>query len=390
MVTAMRGTAFSLAALKRPGEGVKSAVCALLLAMSLVVVAMLAFGGSGGLPVMALAVGTAGAAALISTLRLAFGHHVGARTCWRFTNDVLLMDESIVFPANGELIIFADQAQIRPSSDDPVMLDRLGKLLRHVDRVVLACPASRRAAWSAMMKGLGVTAEVLSPELDDLGALGLGEVGGRTTIVTTVGPLHPRDQLLKRMFDIAMASLALIAFAPLMGVIAIAVKLDSPGPVLFKQPRIGLGNRLFHMYKFRSMRADRGDAQASKLTQIGDSRVTRVGNFLRRTSLDELPQLLNVLAGHMSIVGPRPHAVGALAGDALYWEVDARYWDRHAVMPGLTGLAQVRGHRGTTFERVDLSNRLQADLEYVEGWSLRRDLAIILRTVGVLSHPNAF
>jgi polysaccharide biosynthesis protein PslA len=390
LVTAMRGTAFSLAALKRPAEGVKSAACALFLATSLVIVTMFAFKSAGSFSAGLIAAGTLGAMVLIAAFRLAFGSHVGARTCWRFTNDVLLMDEAIVFPTNGELIVFADQAQIRPSSDNPVMLDRLGKLLRHVDRVVLACPASRRAAWSAMMKGVGVTAEVLSPELDDLGALGIGEVGGHATIVTTVGPLHPRDQLLKRTFDIVVASLALIAFAPLMIAIALAVKLDSPGPALFKQPRIGLGNRLFHMYKFRSMRAERADAQGSKLTQIGDSRVTRVGNFLRRTSLDELPQLLNVIAGHMSIVGPRPHAVGALAGDALYWEVDERYWDRHAVMPGLTGLAQIRGHRGTTFERADLSNRLQADLEYVEGWSLRRDLAIILRTVGVLSHPNAF
>jgi lipopolysaccharide/colanic/teichoic acid biosynthesis glycosyltransferase len=107
------------------------------------------------------------------------------------------------------------------------------------------------------------------------------------------------------------------------------------------------------MFKFRSMRADLADAHASKLTQIGDSRVTKVGQFLRSTSLDELPQLLNVWLGHMSIVGPRPHAAGALAGEALYWEVDQRYWDRHAVMPGMTGLAQIRGHRGTTFEHVD-------------------------------------
>lgn len=390
MVIASRGTAFSLAALKEPRKGITSALCALALAVSLFIITMFYLKSSADFSRLVIAAGAVGAAVLICALRLTFGHYMGSRYQWRFTSEVLLLDEVIIFPTNGELIVFADQAQVYPSSDNPTLLDRLGKLLRYADRVVLACPPSRRAAWSAMMKGIGVTVEVLSPELDDLGALGVGQVGGRSTIVTTVGPLDPRDRLLKRIFDIALSSLALLALLPFMAVIALAVKLDSPGPALFRQPRIGLGNRTFHMFKFRSMRADRADAHASKLTQIGDSRVTKAGQFLRRTSLDELPQLLNVLLGHMSVVGPRPHAAGALAGEALYWEVDQRYWDRHAVMPGMTGLAQIRGHRGTTFEHADLSNRLQADLEYVAGWSLGRDIGIILRTARVLLHPNAF
>lgn len=389
-VIASQSAAFSLAALKEPRKGITSALSALALAVSLFIITMFYLKSSADFSRLVIAAGAASAAVMICALRLAFGHYMGARYRWRFTNEVLLLDEVIIFPTNGELIVFAERAQIYPSSDNPALLDRLGKLLRYADRVVLACPPSRRAAWSAMMKGIGVTVEVLSPELDDLGGLGVGQVGGRSTIVTTVGPLDPRDRLLKRIFDIVLSSLALFILLPFLAVIALAVKLDSPGPALFKQPRIGLGNRTFHMFKFRSMRADRADAHASKLTQIGDSRVTKVGHFLRSTSLDELPQLLNVLLGHMSIVGPRPHAAGALAGEALYWEVDQRYWDRHAVMPGMTGLAQIRGHRGTTFEHVDLSNRLQADLEYVAGWSLSRDVGIILRTAGVLLHPNAF
>jgi lipopolysaccharide/colanic/teichoic acid biosynthesis glycosyltransferase len=144
------------------------------------------------------------------------------------------------------------------------------------------------------------------------------------------------------------------------------------------------------MYKFRSMRVDGCDQQGARSTSRTDERVTRVGRFIRSTSIDELPQLLNVLVGHMSIVGPRPHATGSRAADKLFWEVDHRYWHRHAAKPGLTGLAQVRGFRGATLEESDLTNRLQADLEYLDTWSIWRDLKIILLTVRVLLHRNAF
>jgi lipopolysaccharide/colanic/teichoic acid biosynthesis glycosyltransferase len=118
--------------------------------------------------------------------------------------------------------------------------------------------------------------------------------------------------------------------------------------------------------------------------------VTRIGAFLRKTSIDELPQLFNVLKGDMSIVGPRPHAAAAKAGDSLYWEVDARYWERHCIKPGMTGLAQVRGHRGSTDHHQDLIDRLQSDLEYVSDWSIWRDLRIIVATLGVLVHHKAY
>lgn len=147
---------------------------------------------------------------------------------------------------------------------------------------------------------------------------------------------------------------------------------------------------MFRMFKFRSMRTDLLDHSASKLTTRNDSRVTRVGKFIRKTSLDELPQLLNVLRGDMSIVGPRPHATGALAGDALYWEVTSHYWSRHAVKPGLTGLAQVRGFRGNTETDTDLLNRVQADLAYLESWSIWRDITLVMQTFRVLVHRNAF
>lgn len=390
LLLGVNGGAFSLEALKKPGAGVKSALTALGLAAVMFAFILFYLHNGGGYSRMVLAIGIGTSALTMAAARLAFGNIIGRKLCWRFTNDLLLLDGTIVFPTDGELIVFADKAGLSPSMSDPTLFDRLGKMLRYCDRVILACPAERRAAWSAMMKGAGIKVEMLSPELEELQALGVGQVGGRATVVTTVGPLRVRDRLVKRLFDIAVSGLALLLLLPVMIAAAIAIRLDSPGPIFFKQPRIGFGNRMFNMLKFRSMYAANLDKNASKLTQIGDARVTRVGNFLRRTSIDELPQLVNVLMGQMSIVGPRPHATGALAGEALYWEVDQRYWERHAVVPGMTGLAQVRGHRGTTFEHADLINRLQADLEYLKDWSLKKDIDIIFRTVRVLLHPNAF
>lgn len=390
LLLAVKNGAYSLDALKKPGLGVKHALRALGLSAVMFAFILFYLHDGAGYSRTVLALGVVTSAITIAASRLAAGNIIGRGLCWRFNNDLLLLDEMIVFPTNGELIVFADRAGLRPSMDDPGLFDRLGKLLRHCDRVVLACPAEKRAAWSAMMKGAGVKVEMLSPELEELRALGIGQVGGRATVVTTVGPLKLRDRLIKRLFDILVAAIALLILLPVMLAAAIAIKIDSPGPIFFRQPRIGFGNRMFNMLKFRSMYTASLDKNANKLTQIGDARVTKVGNFLRRTSLDELPQLLNVLMGQMSVVGPRPHATGALAGEALYWEVDHRYWDRHAVVPGMTGLAQIRGHRGTTFEHADLTNRLQADLEYLADWSLKKDLVIIARTARVLLHPNAF
>jgi len=147
---------------------------------------------------------------------------------------------------------------------------------------------------------------------------------------------------------------------------------------------------MFTMLKFRTMRCEAADGDGVRSVSKDDARLTRVGRILRRTSLDELPQLINVLKGEMSIVGPRPHALGTRAGNLLLWAVAERYWDRHAIKPGLTGLAQVRGLRGATTTSSALMARLQADFEYIAGWHIGRDILIMLRTLGVLVHPNAF
>ena len=138
------------------------------------------------------------------------------------------------------------------------------------------------------------------------------------------------------------------------------------------------------------MRLESADGEGRRSTGREDDRVTRVGRVLRATSLDELPQLVNVLKGEMSVVGPRPHALGSQAGDKLFWQVDDRYWQRHTLRPGITGLAQVRGLRGSTETETDLSARLQADLEYLAGWSTWSDVKIIFATFRVLMHERAF
>ena len=158
--------------------------------------------------------------------------------------------------------------------------------------------------------------------------------------------------------------------------------------MFYVQPRVGRGNQLFRMFKLRSMR--HGGQAGPDSTARDDARITRVGRIIRATSIDELPQLFNILLGHMSFVGPRPHALGSTAGDRLFWEVDERYWRRHATRPGLTGLAQIKGFRGATDSARDLTDRLEADLEYLQAWSFWNDMEIIRRTFRALTNSDAY
>jgi lipopolysaccharide/colanic/teichoic acid biosynthesis glycosyltransferase len=235
-----------------------------------------------------------------------------------------------------------------------------------------------------------VDVEIVTPELDQFEAIGLGDYQGHRTLLVSARPLNMRDRILKRTLDLAIAVPALIALLPVMIAVSIAIRAESGGPVLFRQQRVGRNNRLFDLLKFRSFSHACADPTGVRSASRGDSRMTRVGGFIRRTSLDELPQLLNVIMGDMSIVGPRPHALGSTAEDALFWKIDERYFHRHAVKPGMTGLAQIRGYRGATVLRHDLTNRLQSDLEYLCNWSIWRDIKIIVATFAVILHPNAF
>lgn len=192
---------------------------------------------------------------------------------------------------------------------------------------------------------------------------------------------EPASALSKRIFDATAASLALLFFAPLLIAIAIAIKTTSRGPVFFQQYRYGYRNRLFRIYKFRSMHVDLGDVAGVRQTVQGDSRVTRVGKILRSTSLDEIPQLINVVKGEMSLVGPRPHVPGMLAAHMPYEDLVPYYFQRHTARPGITGLAQVSGCRGSTVEPGLAIARIDHDLEYIAKWSLRMDMMIIAQTV---------
>jgi Undecaprenyl-phosphate glucose phosphotransferase len=205
-------------------------------------------------------------------------------------------------------------------------------------------------------------------------------------------PISDWNVVFKWVFDKVVALLALILLSPVMIATAIAIKLDSPGPVFFRQKRHGFNNELIEIFKFRSMYTGKLDASASKLVTRNDPRVTKVGRFIRKTSIDELPQLFNVLMGELSIVGPRPHALQAKANNLLYYEAVDGYFARHKVKPGITGWAQIHGWRGETDTIDKITQRVNHDLYYIENWSIFLDLYIVVMTpISLLSKSeNAF
>jgi putative colanic acid biosynthesis UDP-glucose lipid carrier transferase len=216
-------------------------------------------------------------------------------------------------------------------------------------------------------------------------------LGGSAVVMSSGWAPHfvqtEASALWKRAFDLSTATLSLLFLLPLLLAVSALIWLDSGGPVLFRQRRTGRNGAIFTVLKFRTMMVAEDGYQIAHAVQ-GDARVTRVGAFLRVSSIDELPQLLNILRGEMSFVGPRPHA---LAHDAHYGALLPHYGDRFAVKPGLTGLAQVQGLRGEIRVLDDMSRRVDADVEYANHWSFRDDLLILLRTIPiVLARKNAY
>ncbi len=257
----------------------------------------------------------------------------------------------------------------------------LSRLFR-IDEVAVAVSGERDEAVEAVVRTLGTipTDVHLCPEMPSLGVAPLhaGLLFGQPVMTVSHRPLMGWNRVVKRTEDVVLSVIALVMLAPLMLVVAVLIKLDSPGPVLFRQKRLGFNNNVITVYKFRSMVHQSSSDAVVPQARRNDGRVTRVGRFIRRTSIDELPQLFNVLQDGMSLVGPRPHA---LAHNDQYAKLIDGYLGRHRVQPGITGWAQVNGLRGETETLDKMQRRVEHDLVYIDGWSLFLDLRILFLTV---------
>jgi Undecaprenyl-phosphate glucose phosphotransferase len=264
-----------------------------------------------------------------------------------------------------------------------------------LDIVIIALPitAERRLAQLARLLSV-LPAEVKIPARSTelrFTRDTYSHVGNVAMIDLLEKPIADWGTVAKWLFDKVVALLALLLLAPVMLAVTAAIKLDSPGPVLFRQKRHGFNNELIEIFKFRSMYVDRCDTHAANLVTKGDARVTAVGRFIRRTSLDELPQLFNVVTGSLSLVGPRPHALQAKAAGRLYHAVVDGYFGRHKVKPGITGWAQIHGWRGETDTPEKIQKRVEHDIYYIENWSLLLDAYILFKTpFALLKSDNAY
>jgi Undecaprenyl-phosphate glucose phosphotransferase len=264
-----------------------------------------------------------------------------------------------------------------------------------LDLVIVALPITAEKRVIEVTRALAVLpAEVKLParstELRFTPAT-YSRVGNVAMIDLLEKPIADWGSVAKWTFDKVVGILALILLAPLMLAVAAAIKFDSRGPALFRQKRYGFNNELVEVFKFRSMHTDLCDANATTLVTKHDPRVTRVGRFIRKTSIDELPQLFNVILGNLSLVGPRPHALEAKAAGDLYDDVVDGYFARHKVKPGITGWAQINGWRGETDTPEKIQKRVECDIYYIENWSLMLDTYILLRTpFALLKSENAY
>ena len=260
-----------------------------------------------------------------------------------------------------------------------------------IDQIFIALPMASQPRILKLLEDLrDTTASIyFVPDIFmfDLIQARVDSVGGLPVVAVCETPFYGTTGVLKRLSDIVIASIALIITLPITLTIALAIRLTSKGPIIFKQRRYGLDGSEINVYKFRSMRVQENGPEVRQATK-NDDRITPVGRFLRKTSLDELPQFFNVLQGRMSVVGPRPHAV---AHNETYRKLIKGYMIRHKVKPGITGLAQVNGARGETDTIEKMELRIRYDLEYLRHWSLRLDLKIILKTILVaFRDPNAY
>jgi polysaccharide biosynthesis protein PslA len=264
-----------------------------------------------------------------------------------------------------------------------------------IDEIIVALPLSDEQRLRTMFEKLKSLPVDLRLSIEPLAGMfpvnGIDEIVDMPLLQIADRPLKQWNGVIKKCEDVILTILLLAMFAPAMVLIALIIKYDSPGPVFFVQDRFGFNNRAIRVLKFRTMYWDKGDPAGAQRTVRNDPRVTRFGKFVRAFSLDELPQLINVLRGEMSLVGPRPHAIAMKAGDQLYHEAVESYFHRHKVKPGITGWAQVNGLRGEIDSLEKARRRVVYDLEYIERWSLWLDFKILLVSLGVMfERGNAY
>jgi Undecaprenyl-phosphate glucose phosphotransferase len=287
--------------------------------------------------------------------------------------------------------VFDDRAERSPLAMEGVpVLGTTDSMLRHrimpyVDLIVVTIDQSAAARVREITERLAVLPNTVTLLFDDATA------SRRAAAIDQIAdaplaPLHPatdaaRQAFAKRVQDLVISAVALLLFAPLMALIALAISLDSDGPVFFRQRRQGFNNEEISVWKFRTMRHEAADPHAVRQVTADDDRVTRIGGFLRKTSLDELPQLFNVVIGEMSLVGPRPHAIGMKTGDVESAELVAEYAHRHRIKPGMTGWAAINGSRGPLHEPAEVRQRVAFDVDYIEHQSVWLDLKIMAKTV---------
>lgn len=257
-----------------------------------------------------------------------------------------------------------------------------------VDRIIVAVSKASQDRTRVLIDRLRALPNkvVLLFDMDGLGAgpSTLAQVADAPAAYVSGAPENARRVFWKRVQDLVIGSIALMIFSPVMLLVALAIKLDSRGPVFFRQARHGSNNEIIRVWKFRSMRTETTDHRAERQVTAGDPRVTRVGRIIRKTSIDELPQLFNVLAGEMSLVGPRPHAVGMKTGDVESEKLVAEYAHRHRIKPGMTGWAQIHGSRGPVNTAEDVAERVRYDVEYIDRANFWLDLWIMAATIPCL------
>lgn len=393
LLTAWATGGYRLALLRLPTASVQRAILCLAIAATLSLAAAFTFKATATFSRLETLSFLGAATIALAAARLTIASLLARRSRQLDPKVVLLGDEAL-FAAKVSGV--ADVINVRarkwqPAENDPDFLCGLAATLEEADRIVLCFDREDdRRRWARVMRHCGLEAEVLDPNLSDLDPVGIGWFGKVPTLVVSRGPLTLGERTLKRTLDLVLVLLAIPIVVPVVLLLALLVRLDSPGPAFFVQKRVGIHNRQYYCFKLRTMCSDRCDASGEQSTGRNDPRTTRLGSLLRRTSLDELPQLWNVLRGEMSLVGPRPHALGSRADGELFWDVVPGYWRRHSMKPGLTGLAQVRGYRGSTERQEDIINRVNSDLEYICSWSIWLDLRIMVRTISVLLHRNAF